>query len=435
MTARSENTAKPSACPTPPERLPEIEVSLLTGGFDKPYASGLARALISKGVCLDVIGSDDVDGPEMHSTPGLTFLNLHNRKRKDSRSLKKAYGVLVYYARLLRYAACAKPRIFHILWNNRFQMLDRTLLMRYYKLLGKTIVVTAHNVNAGKRDSNDSWLNRVTLKTQYRLADHIFVHTDKMKNALAAEFGVNQQSLTIIPFGINNSVPDTELTPAHAKQRLGIRSGEKTVLFFGNIGPYKGLDILVAAFQALAARDAGFRLIIAGKLRGGCGTYWENIRRAIDGDASRHRIIRKIEYIPDHETELYFKAADVLALPYKHVSQSGVLLLGYNFGLPAIAADVGSFREDIIEGKTGFLCRSGDALELATAVERYFNSDLFKNLNNHRMEIKKYANARYSWDLVGEMTRAVYAGLLDSCRHPMVGIRSHSRIQHSRIDL
>ena len=56
----------------------------------------------------------------------------------------------------------------------------------------------------------------------------------------------------------------------------------------------------------------------------------------------RDRVIERIEYVPDEETELYFKAADVLVLPYTRVFQSGVIFLGYSFGLPAIAADVGN---------------------------------------------------------------------------------------------
>ena len=56
--------------------------------------------------------------------------------------------------------------------------------MLYYKLLGKKVVLTAHNVNTAKRDAKDSLLNRFTLKTQYQLADHIFVHTEKMSAEL-----------------------------------------------------------------------------------------------------------------------------------------------------------------------------------------------------------------------------------------------------------
>ena len=129
--------------------------------------------------------------------------------------------------RLIRYAATAKPRIFHILWNNKFETFDRTLLMLYYRLLGKRIVLTAHNVNAGKRDSKDTFLNRLTLRIQYRLADHIFVHTEKMKLELIEEFGVRESRVTVIPFGINNAVPNTDLAPSEAKQRLGIPKWRK----------------------------------------------------------------------------------------------------------------------------------------------------------------------------------------------------------------
>ena len=81
------------------------------------------------------------------------------------------------------------------------------------------------------------------------------------------------------------------------------------------------------------------------------------------------RIIRKIEYVPDEDTEIYFKAADVLILPYTHVFQSGVLFLAYSFGLPAIAADVGSLREEIIEGETGLVFKPRDSVDLARKID------------------------------------------------------------------
>src|SRR5207249_6831539 len=123
------------------------------------------------------------------------------------------------------------------------------------------------------------------------------------------------------------------------------------------------------------------------------------------------RIIQRIEYIPDEATELYFKATDVLILPYTHVIQSGVLFLGYSFGLPVIAADVGSLKEEIIEGKTGFIFKPQDSSDLASKIEKYFKSDLFRNLEIRRPEIKTYANERYSWDKVAAITTAIYSEL------------------------
>jgi glycosyltransferase involved in cell wall biosynthesis len=105
---------------------------------------------------------------------------------------------------------------------------------------------------------------------------------------------------------------------------------------------------------------------------------------------------------------LYLKAADVLVLPYKEIFQSGVLFLAYSFGLPVVAADVGSFREEIVEGKTGFMSSSCEPADLADALERYFQSDLYKGLERHRQEIKAYAYTQHSWDAVAALTRKAY---------------------------
>ena len=96
----------------------------------------------------------------------MTFLNLRGDQRTDAGPVTKASRVLAYYLRLIRYAWTARPKVFHILWNNKFETIDRTLLMLYYKLLGKKIACTVHNVNAGTRDSTDKRLNRLTLRIQ-----------------------------------------------------------------------------------------------------------------------------------------------------------------------------------------------------------------------------------------------------------------------------
>lgn len=386
-----------------------FNVSLLTAGRDKPYALGLAGALLSAGVSFDFLGSDLVDGPELHGNGLVRFLKIREQ-REDATAAAKVARVLRYYARLIRYAATAQPAVFHILWNNKLEFFDRTLLMLYYKSLGKKIALTVHNVNAGERDGNDSFLNRLSLRIQYKLSDHIFVHTEKMKNGLMADFYVAGGKVSVIPFGINNTVPNTALTSADAKRQLALSSRYKAILFFGNIAPYKGLEYLVEAFGKLAASDPSYRLIIAGRPKWS-EDYWLQVKSVIDRADLGDRIIARIEYVPDEQTELYMKAADILVLPYTHVFQSGVLFLGYNFGLPAVVTDVGSLKEEIIEGETGFVCSPEDASSLAEAISRYFECDLFRELENRRPRIKQYANERYSWKKVAVITKAVYLEL------------------------
>lgn len=398
---------------TTSNKAPEISVALLTGGGDRPYVFGLTMELISKGATVDLIGSDELDLPAFRDRPRLNFLNLRGNQRRDSSLATKVIRISKYYAKLIRYAVTAKPKIFHILWNNKFEVFDRTLLTLLYKLMGKKVVLTVHNVNAGKRDSKDSAVNRLTLRIQYRLADHIFVHTEKMKDELIKEFGARVHCITVIPFGINNSVANTSLTPSEARQRLGILDDEKTVLFFGLITPYKGLEFLVAAFQQILTHRDDCRLIIAGRPNN-CESYWAALLRTSDEDIQSGRILLRADYIPDDETEIYFKAADVLVLPYRHVYQSGVLCLGYSFGVPILAADVGSLKDEIIEGRTGFVFRPEDSVDLTKTIERYFASDLFANLSSRRQEIRNFATEKHSWDVVGQLTMSVYGNLVRS---------------------
>ncbi len=390
-----------------------IAVALLTGGTDRHYAFGLGTALASHNVDVEVIGSDLIDSPEMHTTPRLHFLNLHG-SGPSGRLVRKLGQIACFYLRISRYAWSAEPKVFHILWNNKVELFDRTLLMVYYKLLGKQIVLTAHNVNAAQRDSRDRLLNRLGLHCQYRLADHIFVHTEEMKAQLTAHFRVSPRKVTIIPFGINNALPETPITIPEARRRLGLASSDKVILFFGAIKAYKGLEYLLQAFHSIVAEDNNYCLLIAGEPKKDHNRYFTSILDAISAGPHSDRIHCRLEFIPDADTELYFKAADVTVLPYTGIFQSGVLFLAYSFGLPVIASDVGSFHQDIVKGQTGFICRARDGADLAESLVQYFDSDLYHDLDHQRKNIRRYAESRHSWDCVSEITRATYSHLLGS---------------------
>jgi len=386
----------------------ELNVAVLTGCQDRPYAFGLTMALIAKGVHVDMIGSDEEDSPELHVTPNLRFLNFRGSQNPGDKFATKLQKLMLYYARLVRYTMRSQPAIFHILWNNKIEYFDRTLLMLYYKLLGKKIALTAHNVNQAKRDLKDSWLNRVTLKIQYKLSGHLFVHTKKMKDELLQDFGIAEKAVTVIRHPINTVFQDTSLTPADAKCRLGIKDNEKAILFLGRIKPYKGIEHLLAAFQQLVKQDSTYRLIIAGEPHKGSEGYLEEIQRIVTRDFGEGEIVLHFQFIPDEKMELYLKAADVLVLPYKDIFQSGVLFLAYGFGLPVVATDVGSFKEEIVEGETGFICKPDDIADLARTLETYFLSRLYRDLDTRRQEIKDYANRVHSWDAVAELSRTAY---------------------------
>jgi D-inositol-3-phosphate glycosyltransferase len=233
-----------------------------------------------------------------------------------------------------------------------------------------------------------------------------------MKDELLQDFAVPDKAVTVIRHPINSAFPETNLTCANAKRQLGVKENEKTILFLGRIKAYKGIEDLLAAFQQLVKRDSTYRLIISGEPHKGSEAYLDEIRSIVARDFPQGDVILKFQFIPDDQMELYLKAADVLVLPYKDIFQSGILFLSYSFGLPVVATDVGSFREDIVEGETGFICKPADTADLAKTLETYFLSDLYRDLGTRRQQIKDYANRVHSWEAATELTTAAYSEML-----------------------
>jgi D-inositol-3-phosphate glycosyltransferase len=387
-----------------------MKIALITG--DEPhYQLGLVSGLAGQNLDIDVIGGDSLQSAWSFRHERVQFKNLRGTIDPQSSIFRKLTEVLVYYFRLCVYTAKTDSVIFHIQWPYKFVYFDRTLLNVVYKTFGKRIVFTAHNVDREARDGRNSPLNRFTLWLHYHLVDHIIVHTDKMKADLVAGFRVKESKVSVIPHGINSTVPQTSIGREDARKMLCIKSDEHVILFFGLIDRYKGLDYLVEALALLKRDKFQVKLIIAGKVKE-CPEYWEFIQSTIDKEILVEQVILDLRHIPDDSVEVYFKAADVLVMPYRAIFQSGVLFLSYRFGLPVIAADVGSLKEDMIEGRTGFIAKAQNADDLAKKILSYFSSNLYKALEHTRKDIQAFASAKYSWSGIGAQTQKLYSQVL-----------------------
>jgi glycosyltransferase involved in cell wall biosynthesis len=388
-----------------------VKITLITNSGEPHYQLGLASGLAQQPLMLHVVGGQSLRPTLERSGPRISLQDLGGELDPKSPKWVKLARVIRYYLRLAWYAATTDSQLFHIQWPYKFVFFDRTLLNVFFKALGKRLVFTAHNVDKEVRDGNPSWKNKVSLKFMYRITDRVIVHTARMKHELIARFGVAEAKISVIPHGINVAVPESALTRAEARAALQLKDNARVLLVFGLIDRYKGLEYLVEALARLKGGPGDIQLLIAGRIKE-CQDYWDEIDAQVKRAGLQNDIVAHLRRIPDECVEIYFKAADALVMPYRNIFQSGVLFLAYRFGLPVLATDVGSLREDVIEGQTGFICRPQDSEALAETIAAYFVSDLYKELETRRPIIRDYALEKYSWSKIGALTYQVYQSVL-----------------------
>ena len=180
-------------------------------------------------------------------------------------------------------------------------------------------------------------------------------------------------------------------TRESARARLGL-DGE-VVVFFGYVRRYKGLDILLEAWPRVRERRPA-TLVVAGEFYEDAAPY-----RALAAAAGGEPTVRLLgRYLPDDEVEALFKAADVVVLPYRSATQSGVTHVAYALGVPVITTDVGGLSETVRPGETGLVVPPEDPAALAEAIVRFFEHDLGPRLRAGVEALR----AAHSWERLAD---------------------------------
>ncbi len=185
---------------------------------------------------------------------------------------------------------------------------------------------------------------------------------------------------------------------------MALRPDERLLLFFGYVRDYKGLDVLLDAMPEIRRRT-GARLLVVGEFYNNEAAFRDQARRlGLDDCVYFHA-----EYVPNEQVGLYFSASDVLTLPYKTATQSGIIQIAYNFHRPVIATDVGGLGEVIVDGKTGAMVPPLDPSAIAEAVSRFYDEALFDTWRSGVIDEKK----KYSWDFMADGIVTLYHACLD----------------------
>lgn len=255
-------------------------------------------------------------------------------------------------------------------------------ITRLTKSLTKTrVLYLCDNVIPHERRLGDLALTKFALGK----ADYFIVQSDIVKKELLQV--VPGSNYKLVPHPVYEIFGEA-LDKREAKRRLEI-ADENVLLFFGYVRAYKGLDLLIRAMPAIL-RELQVKLLVVGEFYEDEAKFLQMIGEL---NLNGHTEIIS-DFVPNEKVRFYFSAADVVVLPYKSATQSGIVQIAYQLDKPCIVTDVGGLAEVVVHNKTGFVVKPQDPKALAEAVVRFYLEDRENEFVNHVRQEKR----KYSWD-------------------------------------
>jgi len=241
------------------------------------------------------------------------------------------------------------------------------------------IIGIYHNVTPHEKRFIDSILIKLYLNQ-----NHGIIVMNGISKKQILELGY-KKNINLKPHPVYSHFGN-RVTKLESRGKLKLHPEKKTLLFFGFIRDYKGLDLLIDASQFLSDE---YQIIIAGEVYGNYDKYEKQIM-LLNVSNKLHQFVR---YIDDSEVPFFFSAADVCVLPYKSATQSGIVQIAYNFDLPVIATNVGGLSEMVMDNETGLILNEQNSKLLADKIKYYFSN----NLEEKFREGIRSRKAFFSW--------------------------------------
>ncbi|HEX4345056.1 MAG TPA: glycosyltransferase family 4 protein [Solirubrobacteraceae bacterium] len=371
--------------PTSPQRIDVVDPSAYTPPYDHALCSALARAGARVRLQTSHFPYGDVPAPEGYERVERFYRRGAGAGGAGSRR-RQAAKLVQHVPDMLRYRRAALDAdVVHFQWLS-VQQLDVHLLPR-----GRPLVLTAHDVLPREPRPGQ-------LAAQHRLyerADAVVVHSEHGRARLVEALSIDPAKVRVIEHGAFEHltrVPGARPLPAELAA-----VDKPVVLLFGLLRPYKGLDVLLAAW-ASSRPDA--ELWIVGRPRMDVSAL-----RAAAGPSVRW----VSRFVADDEVAAYFERADLVVLPYREIDQSGVLFTALAFGAPLLLSDVGGFGEVAALGAAA-LVAPGDANALATELARLLADPAARAALS--IGARRAAATHYSWDEIARRHLELYGELV-----------------------
>lgn len=347
------------------------------------FTFGLANALTAQGFRVTVFTSvsyEMVDHPRSFS-----LCQVFNRLRTNPFQVWQALREI-------------HPTIVHLHGATHPELYFPLLLM--LRLLQSTVVYSAHDLQPRHRPWFPGWFLRLLL----RIPDVVIAHSQHVASCLRREFRLPAERLAVVPHGeylfLAEAPPSSHRSGAACSSS---GAAEPRVLFFGYILPQKGLADLLEAFRIVTNVIPTARLCIAGQPAEDFALY----QAQIESLTLQDHVELHLGYVPLEAMGQFFRAAQVVALPYRSASQSGVLFGAYAFGRPVVATRCGGLAEYVKPGRTGLLVPVADPQALARALIELLSDP--KRCSRMGEEARVWSQREFSWNRIASLTIGSYA--------------------------
>jgi D-inositol-3-phosphate glycosyltransferase len=361
------------------------------------YDFGLARGLLAAGCRVSLYTCDETGDPRI---PGLGFYPLYRGiYGSDSRFLR-----MIRFLRgslsVFKNATAHHERICHYQVFN--DLIPELVVITLAKLLRRKIVLTVHDVSS--LAGPVTWKRRMTGWV-YRSTDGIIAHNRVSARELES-IGVPPKMIRVIVHGHYLDSARKMPPVAEARHELGIEPRARVILFFGQIKDVKGLDLLIEALPVVSREVRDVVLLIAGRPWKSDFARYDSL---IETMGVRSQCILHIRFVPDSDVATYYAAADVVALPYRRIYQSGVLMMAMTYGRAVVVSDLPGMTEIVTDGMNGYVFPLGLKDSLAQTLVRALRND------QERAEIGlralEYIRLKHDWNDIAAMTVQFFRGL------------------------
>lgn len=361
------------------------------------YDFGLCEGLVQAGAKVTLYTCDETAPPKRAGFECLL-------------TFRRIYGSAPTWVRGLRFTAGLIRSLLHAKWGARASVVHyhffhftalEMMCVRLAKLFAFRVVVTVHDVESFSGEFHSS-----VAKSVARLADLLVCHNDVSRREIEEKLGVPLSKICKIPHGnYLDFVGDVE-AKSSCRTKLSLPQEAEIVLFFGQIKKVKGLDLLLSAFARVKKQRPAAMLVIAGKVWKDDADVYTNL---VEEFGLSDSVRMDLRYIPDADVAMYYGSADLIALPYRRIYQSGVLLMAMSYGVPVVVSDLPGMQEIVVSGGNGYVFRAGDVEHLSTVLLDAL-ADPAKRVAVAQ-EASKLMRQDYAWSTIGAKTLCAYGQL------------------------